>query len=152
MGTIPWALTNGHKGNFKIVAPLHARHSSHCPKDEVRSIKLLHLLKEKNAPMNAYEATTLWHLKQAKKLREDEELGNFPGHIGRKTTMKTLFWRYNFENKLPFWKTIRLPSSGTVARITCHNAKATLQRLLTDPRIRAEDYLFFGGDPMAPPP
>ena len=120
--------------------------------DEVRSIKLLHLLKEKNAPMNAYEATTLWHLKQAKMLREHEALSDFSGHIGRKTIMKTLIRRYNFENKLPFQKTIRLPSSGTVARITCHDAKATLQRLLTDPRIRAEDYLFFGGDPMASPP
>ena len=120
--------------------------------DEVRSIKLLHLLKEKNAPMNAYEATTLWHLKEAKLLREHERLGDFPGHIGRKTIMKKLIRRYNFENKLPFQKTIRLPSSGTVARITCHDAKATIQRLLTDPRIRAEDYLFFGGDPMASPP
>ena len=120
--------------------------------DEIRSIKLLHLLKEKNAPMNAYEATTLWHLKQARFLREHETLSDYQGHIGRKTIMKTLIRRYNFENKLPFQKTIRLPSSGTVARITCHDAKATLQRLLTDPRIKAEDYLFFGGDPLAPPP
>ena len=140
------------QGQFREYCAFARKSFIPLSQDEVRSIKLLHLLKEKNAPMNAYEATTLWHLKQANLLREHEALSDFPGHIGRKTIMKTLIRRYNFENKMPFQKTIRLPSSGTVARITCHNAKATLQRLLTDPRIRAEDYLFFGGDPMAFPP
>ena len=120
--------------------------------DQIRSIKLLHLLKAKNAPMNSYEAVMHWHVKEANKLREHQPLSDYTGHIARKTIMKTLIRRYNYANKLPLQKTVRLPSSGTVVKITCHDAKATFQRLLTDPRIRAKDYLFFGGDPLAKPP
>ena len=140
------------RGQFREYCDM--AHKTFIPfdQDKIRSIKLLHLLKEKNAPMNSYEAVMHWHVKQANKLREHQPLSDFTGHIGRKKIMKTLIRRYNYENKLPFQKTVRLPSSGTVAKITCHNAKATFQRLLTDPRIRAKDYLFFGGDPLAKPP
>ena len=121
-------------------------------KHEERSIRLLHLLKNKNAPLNAYESLMLWHLHQANKLRPHQTLKDYSSHIGRKALMKKLMKRYNFENKLPFQKTMRLPVSGTLVKITCHDAKATFQRLLTDPRHKGKDYLFFDGNPLAAPP
>ena len=120
--------------------------------DEIRSIRLLHVLKLKNAPLNSYEAIMRWHLIQAKKIRPHESLANYPHYIGRKTMVKKLIKRYNFENKLPYKKAVRLPVSGTLVRLTCHSAQATIQRLLTDPRIKPEDYLFWDGNPLQPPP
>ncbi len=120
--------------------------------DEIRCIRLLHVLKLKNAPLNSYEAIMRWHLIQAQKIRPHESLANYPHYIGRKTIIKKLIKRYNYENKLPYKKTVRLPVSGTTVRITCHSAQATIQRLLTDPRIKAEDYLFWDGNPLQPPP
>lgn len=122
-------------------------------KEEVATVTLLHLLKEKNAPMNAYESVFLWHLHQSDKLYRQQTLGDYPRFIGRQTMIKRLVERYNFEEKLPRQKTIKLPVSGTVVKITHHSAQATIQRLLTDPRIEAKDYLFWdGGDPLAEPP
>ena len=71
-------------------------------------------------------------------------------HIG----IKKLIKRYNFENKLPYKKAVRLPVSGTLVRLsTCHSAQATIQRLLTDPCIQIEDYLFWEeGNPLQAPP
>ena len=89
---------------------------------------------------------------QANKLRTHQTLNDFPGHVGRKTIIKKLIKRYNYENKLPCQKTMRLPVSGTMVKITCHGAKATFQRLLTDPRLKGKDYLYFDRNPLAPPP
>ena len=60
--------------------------------------------------------------------------------------------RYNFENKYPFQKKVKLPTSGTLVNITCHDAGSVIQQLLTDPRIQDSDYLFFNDDTRAPPP
>lgn len=119
---------------------------------EQNTIKLLHTLKEKNAPMNAFEPVMLWHLKSSGKLRDHQRLGDYPKFIGRKAIMKTLQERYNFGNKMPFQKTVKLPVSGSIVKLTCHDAKATIQRLLTDPRIQPQDYLFWDGNPLAGPP
>jgi hypothetical protein len=120
--------------------------------EEKKTVKLLHLLKEKAAPMNAFEPVMLWHLKGANKLRDHQTLQDYGAFIGRKTMIKKLVKRYNFENKLPYQEVLRLPASGTTVKITLHDVRATFQRLLTDPRINAKDYLFWGRDPLAPPP
>lgn len=116
------------------------------------SIKLLHLLKSKNTSLNAYESVMLWHLKSSNKIREDEKLGAYAEYIGRKTILNSLQKRYNFENKMPFQKTIKLPVSGTVVKVTCHDTLASIQRLLTDPRIKPKDYLFWDRNPLQGPP
>lgn len=121
-------------------------------KEEVATITLLHLLKEKNAPMNAYEPLFLWHLHQSNKLYPQQTLGDYPRFIGRQTMIKRLIERYNYELKMPRQKMVRLPVSGTTVKITYHSAEATIQRLLTDPRIVAKDYLFWDGNPLASPP
>ena len=121
-------------------------------KDEIRAVRLLHLLKVKNAPMNAYDSVMHWHLKEAGLILDSQSVSDYPGYISRNTMMKRLIRRYNYDNKMPFRKTVRLPASGSLVRITCHDARATYQRLLTDPRHRAKDYLYFDRNPLAPPP
>ena len=120
--------------------------------EEITTIRLLHLLNAKNTPMNAYEPVMLWHLRESKRLYDHQGLGDCGQYIGRKAMIQKLIKRYNFENKMPKQKTIKLPVSGTVVKITCHDTKATIQRLLTDPRILSQDYMFWNDDPLAPPP
>ena len=120
--------------------------------DQVFCIKLLHILKHKDAPFNTYEALMRWHLVQSNKIREHQSLRDCKHYIGRKTIFKFLAKRYNFQNKYPLQKTVSLPVSGTKVRITCHNYGASLQRLLTDPRNEAQDYLFWDENPMGRPP
>ena len=67
--------------------------------------------------------------------------------------LKRLEERYNYTNKMPFQKKVLLPISQTMVKITVHDAKATIQKLLTDPRIKPDDYLFWEkGNPLAGPP
>ena len=119
---------------------------------EVTTIKLLHTLKEKHTPMNAFEPIMFWHLTSSNRLRDHQSLRDYAGYIGRKKMMNTLLVRYNYENKMPFQKTVKLPVSGSVIKLTCHDALASIQRLLTDPRIKPQNYLFWDGNPLQPPP
>ena len=77
--------------------------------------------------MNAFEPVMLWHLKEANLLREHQGLGDYQHYIGRKTMIKRLLERYNFENKMPFQRAIRLPVSGTFVRLSVHDCRATIQ-------------------------
>ena len=121
--------------------------------EEITAIKLMDLLHQKNAAINTYDAVMLWHLQENGMLYNFQTLKDYPQFIGRKIMLERLAKRYNFQNKMPYRKKIVLPVSGTAVSLTLHNTKATIQRLLTDPRIEAEDYLFWEeGKPLAPPP
>ena len=54
-------------------------------KVEERTIRVMHLLKEKKAPMNAYESIMLWHLRESNMIRDHETLHDCSAYIGRKT-------------------------------------------------------------------
>ncbi len=128
-----------------------ANHVSFDP-DEVAAIRLLDILKTKKAPLNAYQTLMTWHLKESGLLHEGQSVKDYEGYVGRKTMLDRLKKRYNMEDKMPYQRTIKLPISKTVVKITVHDVGGCIQRLLTDPRIKDEDYLFFDDDPMAPPP
>ena len=127
---------------------------NHLPftEDEKTAIGLMYVLRQKGAPLDAYKDLLIWHLKRAG-LAHEHETGKSNKHfISKKKLLKRLTHRYNMANKFPFQRTIKLPVSGSTVKITLHNAKAVIQRLLTEPRNNPEDYCFFGGNPMAPPP
>ena len=46
----------------------------------------------------------------------------------------------------------QLPSSGTKLEVPIHDTEGMVRDLLTDPRIKDEDYLFFNDDPLQDPP
>jgi hypothetical protein len=79
-------------------------------------------------------------------------LGASQHFIGRKRLINDLIKCYNFGHKMPFQKTIKLPVLGTIVKIKCHDALASIQRLLTDPWIDPRDYMFWDGDPKLGPP
>jgi hypothetical protein len=134
--------------NFgSFVTTLRARHFLEFAEDEIATICLLHVLKLKQSPMNAFKPLMLWHLWSSKKIREHKNLGTTEHFIGRKRIIKNLIKQYNFA-KLPFQKVVKLPVSGSVVKTTCHDAKASIQRLFTDPRIDPE--IIFTGTEIPP--
>ena len=66
--------------------------------------------------------------------------------------MKRLSKRYNCGALAPKIRKVRLPFSKSVASIPVCEAKDVIVSLLTDPRVKQSDYLFFDDNPLAPPP
>ena len=56
------------------------------------------------------------------------------------------------QNRYGLVKELTLPHSKAKVRIVFNDIRSLIQSLLTDPRIRDEDYMFFDDDPFAPPP
>ncbi len=121
--------------------------------DERVAIELLWTLRRTKAALNTYEAIMFWHFRARKLLKPHEKLGKCPYYISRTVLFKRLAKRYNMDgNKYNIVRPIILPGSRAKARVILNDAKAVIQSLLTDPRIRDDDYLFFNDDPFAPPP
>ena len=81
---------------------------------EITAVRLLYLLKEKRAPLNAYKSLMHWHLSQRKEVLPGQRLHDNVGYIGRKKLLKDLAKRYNYNQQFPHQKVIKLPVSGTV--------------------------------------
>ncbi len=73
-------------------------------------------------------------------------------YYDRVPTITKLVKRYNLEGLLPVPKSVFLPFSKAKVTVPCIDVKAAIVALLVDPRFKAEDYLFFDDDPLAPPP
>mgnify|MGYP000066860755 CR=1 FL=1 len=132
----------------RFVAPLMEK--------EVSGIRLLETLRAKNAPLDAYDSVFEWHLREngsinsrSGGLKEASQRGEY---VGRDALLRRLAPRHNMNGKEPMERTIRLPSSKEVVKIPCHKFEDALLQLLTDPRIKDEDYCFHNDDPFAPPP
>ena len=136
------------RDQFKAYCAHAKQHFAPFTEHEKEIIRLLHLLKDKNAPLNAFEPVMLWHLIAAKKLHPHQTLRDYVHYKGRKAIIEKLARRYNYENKLPYRQTFRLPVSGATVSLTLHNTKATIQRLLTNPRIKGMDYCFWDQNPF----
>lgn len=121
-------------------------------KNEKRSIRLLAAMRKKKVALNGYNEVMEWHLKESGLVRDHESAAASKHFIGREVMLDRLKERYNYKNKFPFQKRVKLPTSGAVVKITCHDVGYVIQQLLTDPRIQDSDYLFFDDDPRAPPP
>ena len=146
-GPITWI-----RDQFRKYVDAHTSNHAALNPDEKRAIKLLAALRKKKVALNGYPEIMEWHLKESGLLRDHETVSGSKHYIGRQPMLDRLKARYNFENKYPFQKKVKLPTSGTVVKITCHDAGSVIQQLLTDPRIQDSDYLYFDNDPRAPPP
>ena len=137
---------------FKAFCDTHSHHFLPFSKAETTSIKLLHTLKRKKAPLNAYQELLEWHLKETKHLGPHETLKDTAKYVQRKTLLKRLLKRYNMEAMVPKLKKLRLPHSKAVVTIPYRSAQDCIVSLLTDPRVEDHHYLFFDRDPRVPPP
>ena len=135
----------------QFYAYVQEKRSSLKPEEET-SIKLLHLLKKKGTPLNTYPEVMEWHFKESGAMLECDLLKDCRQYVSREVMMKRLKARYNMGNKYPYRRKVKLPVSKTVVRMTVHDAGSVIQALLTDPRIKDDEYCFFGDNPLAPPP
>ena len=121
---------------------------------EEAGIKLMEVLRQKKAPINAYSGIMDWHLHENGAILEHQTLKDAGREhfIGRKTLLSRLAKRYNQEGKGPVEKIVRLPSSKEVVKIPVFDAEDKIVELLTNPRLEPKDFDFFDDDPLAPPP
>ena len=136
---------------FKAYCDEHFDKFLQLTNEDKASIKLLNTIRRK-APLNAYQEILEWHLKETGILQDHEQLGDAEGYCHRKTLMNRLIPRYNLLDMMPIEKKVKLPSSKAVVSIPCRDAAECIVSLLTDPRFKDDDYLFFHDDPFAPPP
>ena len=139
----PSAINTSMLNKFRSYCDTHSYHFLRLTKEEKTCIKLLDSLKRKKAPLNAYPDLLEWHLKETKQLREGESLKDTDKYFHRKTLMKHLMKRYNMEGLLPKQKQITLPFSKATVSIPYCDAADCIVSLLTDPRFKVHDYLFF---------
>ena len=120
--------------------------------EETCSIKLMDVLRQKKAPLNAYASVLEWHLRESGHLREHETLKDTDAYCHRSTLMKQMLKRYNCEQLVPTVSKVKLPYSKAVVSVPIRQAQDCIVSLLTDPRAKDEDYLFWFDDPLAAPP
>ena len=71
--------------------------------------------------------------------------------MSKKRVFSYLQKRYNYQAQFHSVEKIVLPSSRASVNVVLIDAKEAFKLLLTDPRIKANDYIFGGNDPFAPP-
>ena len=107
----------------------------------------------KKAPLDTYDAIMEWHFRETGVLQGNEKLGDTKDYLSRKVLLPRLAARYNKDpENLVLVKEIVLPSSRSKVKIVWQDARDCVVWLLTDPRLKDKDYLFFDHDPFAPPP
>ena len=111
------------------------------------------LLRGMKASLGTYEDVMRWHLIATGLMSERDSIAKQPKFISRQKLFNFLKKRYNRDQGFNMTTEIVLPLCKAKAKIIHSDAKMVIQSLLTDPRIRPSDYLFFGdNDPLAGPP
>ncbi len=137
--------------DFQTYCEDHYDNFFQLTKEQKTCIRLMHVLKKK-APLSAYEDVLEWHLKESGALHPHERLGALEAYPRRQTLISNLIPRYYLKPLETISKKVKLPSAKAVVSVPYRDAGACIVSLLTDPRIKDEDYLFFDDDPLAPPP
>ena len=127
--------------DFKTYVDYAEKNFEQMPPDILSGISLMQLLNERRVPLLLYDEVSQWHVDSAE----------YAVHIPRSTLMTRLEQRYNMQKTKPFVKNVELPHSGVTVDLVCHDALAQIQSMLTDPHIRAEQYLFDVDNPFTPP-
>ena len=122
---------------------------------ETNCIRLLLVLRHTKASLDTFEEVMKWHLHATGAISSPEtsSLAHVDGYITREKLFRNMEKRYRItQHSAQILRQITLPHSKARPQLVCYDARNLLVELLTDPRIRDEDYLFFGNDPLQPPP
>ena len=143
-----------HLGQHFQVYIRHARRSfQNFTKSQRRAIRLLVRLRKTKASLDTYESIMEWHFREIGKINVRQSVAQCAGFISRAKMFKFLRKRYNLASEsYGNIAQLSLPHSKAKVNIVWNDAQTAIISLLTDPRIRDKDYLFWGDDPLAPPP
>ena len=119
---------------------------------EMDAVKIMHKLIKKKATLDTYDDVVEWHLRSSKLLLPHEPLGTSKLFIRREKLMKKLKIRYNMDKKYAVPHPIVLPHTSAKVTVWKKLARDNVMSLLTDPRWKDEDWLYFDEDPFARPP
>ena len=116
-------------------------------------IRLVSTLRATAASLETYDRIMEWHFRETGELTDPHKLSDISGYVSRDVLFKKLRNRYKMTKYSEQITTkLKLPYAKSIATIVHYDAKDVILSLLTDPRIRDEDYLFFGDDPLGSPP
>ena len=116
------------------------------------AINLMGVLRKTKASLETYDKVMEWHLKANGDIHPHESIRGNPEFLSRQTLFENLQVRYNMDQNYNNVSKIVLPHCKSKVKVVTNDAELVLQSLLTDPRIKASDYLFDGNNPFAPPP
>jgi hypothetical protein len=119
---------------------------------EKSAIRIMHKLIKKRATLDTYNEVMRWHLEESGKLKRSDPLGKCKHYVSRDKMMKKLRKRYNMDKKYATPRTILLPHTNSKVVIWKKLARDNVISLLTDPRWKDDDWLYFEDDPFQPPP
>jgi len=123
------------------------------PNNAAEAVELLVVLRKSSAPLGLYELLMKWHFVYMQRVKRHQPVSESLHYFSRETLYKYLFSRYHMDpKKYNIERRITLPGSAANVNIIHHDAVSQFESLLTDPRIKDEDYLFFDNNPFAPPP
>jgi hypothetical protein len=119
---------------------------------EVNAIRIMQKLIRKKATLDTYDDVMEWHLRASKKLQPLDSLGKSPHFISRTKLMNKLRKRYNMDKQYAIPHSICLPHTKSRVDVWKKSARDNVVSLLTDPRWKDEDWLYFDEDPFGKPP
>jgi len=140
------------RDNFrKFCAVAANNYMPELTKRQKKAVKLLHVLKQKKAPLDTYGTIMEWHYRDKGYITDRESLKDVRGYVSRPVIMDIIKHRYNMQGKFATNVPITLPVSKAKVTITKHSAWDCFESLLTDPRVNDSDYNFVNNNPFAPP-
>jgi hypothetical protein len=119
---------------------------------ERASVRLMHKLIKKKAPLDTYDDIMEWHLQERGLLGPDQPVGQSSLFVSRTKLMEKLRQRYHMSTQYAVPSTLWLPHSKSKVVVWKKDARDNVLSLLTDPRWSSEDWLYFADDPFAAPP
>jgi hypothetical protein len=142
---------NTIKSKFEAYC-LRAQHFLPLQGRYVAAIELMFILRKTKASLDTYESMMRWHFETTGKLKKGQPLSSIPEYVSRKRLFGYLRKRYNMTEGWGIVKEITLSSTKQRVKIVTNDFISVAQHLLTNPRIKWEDYLWFDDDPLAGPP
>ena len=112
------------------------------PAELAAAIELMDLMNRSGGSVTLYNEVFKWHMDHL----------NSPCLVSANKLHDTLIERHNLKDTLPCERTVFLPHSKARVNLTCNDCESQSVDLLTDPRIKKQDWLFFNDDPAASPP
>ena len=120
------------KANFCHYVENASHNHEKLTPDMASAVELMKLMDDHGCSVKLYDRLMDWHINSlASKTK-----------ITSDKLFERLVARYNLKQCMPFERKVRLPFSGMEVVLPCHDAKAMIQCMLSNPNLTDNDYLF----------
>ena len=148
-----FASTKGHETTIreKFIRYEHRarQHNEHMQQKHKCALQLMSILDKEGVSLSLYNQLMDWHVDNSTCANCGR---NTQVKVKDKDLYKHLQQRHGMEDLTPYPVRTYLPHAKMHIDVPCHDAPAMLRDMLSDPRIKDDDYLFFDNDPLQGPP